>query len=199
MRSRPPFGAAGGELPQAREDRPGLLRALREGRHRHEAAHTDALERREALEEAVERLRRDAVLAGIVRDVDLDQNVLRRLGPPLELSRRRVRLQRVDERNPADDITRLPALEVTDEIPRKELARDGLLRKQRIDLVLADAPDPGRMQHRQVAGGQVLDRREDLDRRRIAPRSPGRVGHDPTGGGDPAGGDLEVEGHSAHS
>ena len=56
------------------------------------------------------------------------------------------------EAHAPDQVARLAALQVADEVPREALAGDRLLGQQLLDAVLAHELDAGVGEHRQVVG-----------------------------------------------
>ena len=110
---------------------------------------------------AAEVLGRDAGLALLAGDVDLDEDL--RLGRrvALELAQRGVRRDRVDELGVRDDLLDLAALELADEVPA-QLGVRGRLRLEVLGAVLARERDPGRGERADLLQRHVLDGGEDL-------------------------------------
>ncbi len=80
----------------------------------------------------------------------------------LELAQRGLGRERVDQAHVRDDLAHPPALELADEVPFEELAVCGDLLLELLRAVLAHQANARLGEPRQLVGGEVLDRREDL-------------------------------------
>ena len=129
---------------------------------------------RAALEERVELGRRDAALALLAGDVDLDEHARARGGAwRRSCSSTESRADRVDEAHERRDLLDLAALQVADEVPRERVAVRGDLRLEVLRAVLAD--DRRRRPRASAPSsstGDVLHRRDELD---VAASRPARA------------------------
>jgi hypothetical protein len=69
----------------------------------------------------------------------------------------------MDQPHPADDVAHLPALHVTDEVPREQVAVKPLLLEQGVASVLPHQRHAGLVQCRQLRRRHVLGGGQDLD------------------------------------
>src|SRR5215831_894656 len=140
------------ELPEAPEVGSRRLRIGGLRRHRHQAA-----DLRSRLEEPRQRLRGDAGLRLLAREIHLDER------GDGELVCRGLRVERVHElAGPVDDLG-LVRLQVADEMPAERVAVLGVLPLELLGAVLADDLDPRLDENRHVRERDVLRRRDDRD------------------------------------
>ena len=149
------------QLAQRREQRAAALGVARERRHRHQARDGH----RRARDERVELLRRDARLALLPADVDLDQDAQARTGEPRWRASSRSAESEATEwiRRTCGTIRRTRLLcSCADEVPLEQLAVRCHLGLQVLGAVLAD--EARRPPRRASAGprGDVLGRGENL-------------------------------------
>ena len=121
--------------------------------------------------------RRDAALALLAGDVDLDEHAQLRRRVALELLEHAVGGDGVDEAHERRDLLDLAALQLPDEVPRERVAVRIDLRDEVLRAVLPGDGEAGLGEHAELCGGDVLHGGDDLDLAGIAPGARG-------GGGD---------------
>jgi hypothetical protein len=123
---------------------------------------------RAAVDEARQVLGGDAALAGLVRNVDLDQHLRLRPTVTAELGQRGVGGDRVDVADVRQDVLDLAALQLPDEVPGEPARRRRGLGHELLGAVLAHDGDTAVGQCRQLLDRQIFDRGQDLHLRRVA-------------------------------
>ncbi len=134
----------GGQLRQAGEVAPAVLRVLDERRHRHQAGDRAGA----ALDVGGELGGVHALLRVLARHVHLDQHLRRRV--LLEPPQRRLRRDRVDQPDVRGDVLQLAALDGADEVPGEQVAVLLLLGEEVLGAVLPHEVDARLRQRGQV-------------------------------------------------